>query len=274
MPTETDLLTAPQLEQIPRQTFVRQVEFRQTLRSTSDLALELARGTDLATPLLVLAEHQTHGRGRGNNRWWSATGSLTFSLVVDLPAARSANYPSPQVSLASALSVCLAIKDLVPHVHPGIKWPNDVFLGGRKLAGILVEIPHAARPRTIVGVGVNMNNSLRSAPIELQHSGVSLLDATGQAHSRIDLLVSYLNHFKATLALLASDTAGLADEWQSLCLVTGKSVEVRAGKRQISGTCLGIDHEGALVVETVSGTVRCYSGQVRLVQGSRHAPRL
>ncbi len=106
--------------------------------STSSLALRLTRADEHQLPLLVLAREQTAGRGRGTNRWWSGEGALTFSLVLDgTPLAHSDQML--MVPLVVGWAVCDAVEQMFPTLHLQLKWPNDVYLDDRKLAGILIE---------------------------------------------------------------------------------------------------------------------------------------
>ena len=126
-------MTSFDLPRILADTFVRRVEYRDELDSTSDLALRWAAEANSERPLLVLADRQLRGRGRGENRWWTGQGALTFSLVVDISLLRQQSPAWPRVSLATALAVCEAILERWPHHDVRIKWPNDVFLQGRSL---------------------------------------------------------------------------------------------------------------------------------------------
>src|SRR5690606_23569450 len=132
------------LQRIRDETLVRTIDFHWELDSTNSQAIRMLEQSELPTPLLVLAETQTQGRGRGQNRWWSAPGALTCTLVAPLdklPADRL-----PQVSLTTGLAVCQAVESLAPQADLGIKWPNDVYLDDRKLAGILIELPPSRPP--------------------------------------------------------------------------------------------------------------------------------
>ncbi len=199
-------------EAIREATFIRRVEIHDTLGSTNDRAAELARDADIELPALVVARHQTAGRGRGKNTWWSADGALTFSVLLE-PATfgiGSANWP--QLSLATAVAVCDALANELqatnqragpsptpagledeptrcnPKSRLGIKWPNDVMLDGRKISGILIESPGGAtlaKARVIIGVGINVNNLPVSA-------GAALCDVTGRQHQLCTILTCYL----------------------------------------------------------------------------------
>jgi BirA family biotin operon repressor/biotin-[acetyl-CoA-carboxylase] ligase len=176
------------LADLHRSGLFAQVEWHAEIGSTNTRALELATAVDQPTPLLIGADRQTAGRGRGGNRWWSTTGALTFSLVLDptedflgpdVPPLTPAHWP--RLSLVAALALCHELERLIPEITAQLKWPNDVHVAGRKLAGILVETASSpgSTPRLVLGMGVNVNNSLRDAPPELQATACSLIDLMG-----------------------------------------------------------------------------------------------
>ncbi len=232
--------------------------------------MKLAGDSSIATPLLILAGAQSAGRGRGLNRWWSDAGALTFSLVFDPHAdQQSRGAPVlgserwPRIALAAGVALCDVLLELSPHVPCGLKWPNDVLLAGKKVSGILVEVPPAPPPsprRLVLGMGINVNNSLSSAPREVQATGTSLSDAAGAVFDVTDVLIAWLNRFADHLRALAVADPGLAERWQSLCALSGKSIELQSGNRTIRGTCRGIDTDGALLVDTAAGPERLYAG--------------
>ena len=213
----------------------------------------------------MIAEQQTAGRGRGENRWWSAEGALTFSLLLESTASGLPVSQWPQISLTTGLAVCDAIDQQLGGEATRLKWPNDVYLDGRKVCGILVETIHPEPSAVVVGIGVNVNNSLKSAPSELLESAGALCDVTGQPLSRTDLLVEILKHLETQYQALASDTSDLRDQWQQRCMLSGRAVRVDTGGTVCTGTCRGIDLDGALQVETPSGMSRLHSGVVTLL---------
>jgi BirA family biotin operon repressor/biotin-[acetyl-CoA-carboxylase] ligase len=150
------------------------------------------------------------------------------------------------------------IAPLVPDQRPGIHWPNDVFVSDRKLAGILVE--SLADGRHIVGVGMNVNNPLALAPPELQTAITSLVDLTGRAHDRTQLLLELLDSLQAALHQLARSPSDLARRADSLCLQHGQRLAVEAGGRVEAGICAGIADDGSLVLDTPAGPRNVYSG--------------
>jgi BirA family biotin operon repressor/biotin-[acetyl-CoA-carboxylase] ligase len=249
-------------------TALRDVTLFAETDSTNDRGLEHAQDPWRETPFLVLAERQTAGRGRGANRWWSADGALAFSLVVDLN-----NFPLPlerwpEASLVMGLAVRSSLARAAPGSHFGLKWPNDVHVCGRKVSGILAETAPKTVGRMVIGVGINVNNSLADAPAEVAAQAISLLDAIGHRADRVGLLIDAINEFGERLEALATDPAALADEWHRHCLLRGRAVELRAGERLIAGRCRGIDPRGALLIETAHGVEPFVGGIVERVRAT------
>ena len=254
--------TPADLERLLADTPVEHVEFRASLGSTNDLALRMAETTLADFPTLVLAAEQTAGRGRGENGWWAELGALTFSLLLRpdpgiLPPSRRS-----QLSLTTGLAVCEAIEEVAPGLAPKLKWPNDVFLNSRKVAGVLIEAPATARGTVVVGVGINVNNSVTDAPEDLRRKAIALCDATGSPLPLADVLGAAVSRICSRLQQLPTGGPELLSLWGERCLLTGRHVAVRQGDELIQGTCLGIDDGGALVIQTTTGDRACHSGVV------------
>jgi len=250
------------LSRITRETFVRDVEYHDVLGSTNDRALEILSLETFDAPFLVLADSQTSGRGRGSNAWWSPPGALAYSLIVDAPSHGLSAERQRLVSLAAGLSVCEALKDLLPNAILHLKWPNDVFLNGRKASGLLVEASGTRPGRMVVGIGINVNNSLQAAPMELRGIATSLVEAAGSPQDRTDVLIRVLQRFDAALQRLAASDSELLGRWREFCVLTGRTVLLRVGTQDALGRCQGIDDDGALVLETPDGISRFQSGVV------------
>jgi BirA family biotin operon repressor/biotin-[acetyl-CoA-carboxylase] ligase len=258
------------LNRVRESSFVRHVEWRARVPSTNDQGMTLAGDPALVTPLLIAAGEQSAGRGRGTNRWWSDAGALTFSLVFDPQADQeSRGSPAlptgrwPRIALTAGVALCDVLQWLLPELPTALKWPNDVLLAGKKVSGILVEIPPATPPnprRLVLGMGINVNNSLAAAPAELQATAISLCDAAGARFDLTDLLIAWLHRFAGHLHGLAAGDASLPARWQSLCALTGKTVELQSGNRIFRGLCRGIDIDGTLLLDTSTGRERLYAG--------------
>lgn len=250
----------PRLDEIP---LLAAWEHHEQIGSTSDRALEIARQDDTKLPLLILADRQTGGRGRGSNQWWAVEGSLTFSLILDARQLGLAGEKWPVLSLSTGLAVCEALEQIAPGGDFGVKWPNDVYCAGRKLCGILIESPSASQGRIVVGIGLNVNNSLAAAPAEIQSAAISLID--------------YLQRPLDMTAVLLTLLASLSSRWQELgrtgfppqapafrrrCILDGRTIQISTGPRLLTGRCLGITESGSLTLQTESGRENVASGSV------------
>lgn len=259
--------TLTDLERLESETFVAAIDFHESLGSTSDRAIELCRAAELTTPLLVLANEQTAGRGRGANRWWAASGAITFSLVIDAAEMGLRLDALPQVSLATGIALCEALSAREPQLDFRLKWPNDLFASGpygqpRKLAGILLERPPGAAPRLVIGIGVNVNNSHAEAPEDIRQRATSLCDLSSRQHELCDVLIDILKHLESLLGLLATGTIDLPELWHPHCLLRGRDIEALSGNRTVTGRCHGIDAEGALLVNQAGTMQRLFSATI------------
>lgn len=254
-----------ELGRVEAERLVAQIAYLPEVPSTNDWALELARDDSRQLPLLVLTSLQTRGRGRGTNRWWSAPGSLTFSLLLDTGGILPDICVLPQVSVAAALGVCEALTSLAACPGVGWKWPNDVLLGRRKICGILVESPARPPARLVIGIGVNVNNSFADAPEDVRQRAVSLLDATSQPWALTDVLIHILRAVNRQLACLKTGRLQLREACRPWCVLTGRAIVVAACGERIEGACLGIGDDGALIVRTQASERRLFSGVVEAI---------
>ncbi len=249
------------LLRIREETFIRNISFHHEVESTNTLALELIARGQPPTPLLVITDCQTAGRGRGSNRWWSTEGALTFSVVVDTDGLNPAHVC--QASLTTGLAICQALERFAPTRDFAIKWPNDVFLEGRKVGGILLERSSVVEDRLVIGIGVNVNNSMREAPADVMPWATSLADCLGTKFDRTLVLIECLHQLERRIDELRRAEASLLDQWRAYCLLSGRKVTIDMFGTQISGTCQGIDEQGALLVRDGKKTHRCVGGIVR-----------
>lgn len=248
------------LDRILNETFVEQIDYHVEVDSTNTRGLELVEKGNSNFPLLVLTERQTQGRGRGSNQWYSDVGSLTCSLLVQLE-----NIPGnriPQVSLTVGLALCQAIESIAPRSDVAIKWPNDVFLEGRKLAGVLIELPPTQQRQAIIGIGINVNNSLSEAPSDVATTAISLREALNMELDSNDVLIQCLRSLDRQLTALCNAHHKLSDQWNAYHLLEGRQLELEVYSRQVTGKCIGIDDDGALLLMTGSGVERFLGGVV------------
>ena len=241
--------------------WIQTVDCFDELGSTNDHAIRTA-GDPRPHPRLVICHRQQSGRGRGANRWWASEGALTFSVVIEpqvlgIPADRW-----PTLSVAVGGAICEALAPCIPSSDVRLKWPNDVYADGLKLGGILVEVPQVAPPRLVIGIGINVANRTRTAPLEVQARMTSLADLTIHPPNRREVLYLVLRQLEADLGHLVSDPLYLARKWRQRCLLTGRTVTLNDGIRRLSGACQGIDDDGAIRIYTEFGPQRCFSGSV------------
>lgn len=229
--------------------------YQAEVTSTNDLAKELLRSEQIREPTVVVAEQQTKGRGRGRNQWWTGQGSLAFSLVFfDEPGDGQA---SP-ISLTAGVAVVEAVQSHVRQQVVGLHWPNDIFVGSKKISGILTE--RVGTNAVILGIGVNVNNSLQDAPSELNQKVISLVDLLGEPISRTEFLQTLLRSLTQRLVELRTREETLLQRFNQLCLQHGKILTVEQGIKQIRGMCLGIAEDGGLMLDTLDGLQTIYSG--------------
>jgi BirA family biotin operon repressor/biotin-[acetyl-CoA-carboxylase] ligase len=233
--------------------------------------MELAAIAGTPVPALVLTEIQTAGRGRGTNVWWSSPGALTFSLILDLDARRAKPESWPTFALAAAVGLCDALETIAIDTNFGVRWPNDVCCGTKKICGILPELAMSTGSRLVLGVGINVNNSIEHAPDELQTSATSLIDITGRRERLTSVLVLVLNALEQRFAELAASDPLLHGAWSDRCLLRGRKVRLRFNSDEVEGRCTGIDATGALGLETRDG-IKLFHGGVVAYVGDRVNP--
>jgi BirA family biotin operon repressor/biotin-[acetyl-CoA-carboxylase] ligase len=251
------------VDRILSDTDIRHVEYHDTLPSTNTTALELLGPLLDNAPALVLTSKQSAGRGRKGNLWWSSGGALTFSWVVDAAYLPVSSERRPMISLAAGLAVRDALIELLPNCPFVLKWPNDVLVGDRKVCGILVEQHSIAdRQGVIIGVGVNVNNSLRDAPAEISQRAISLFDLEGHSLDLSAVLISILRCLSHRIQQLKTQPRLVLGETNRHNVLTGRIVTLRAGESSITGLCVGVDDEGQLVLQTETQFHRCASGVV------------
>jgi BirA family biotin operon repressor/biotin-[acetyl-CoA-carboxylase] ligase len=211
-----------------------------------DAAALAARGEPHGT--VVIAEEQTGGVGRQGHSWHSESGGgLYLSIVLRLPEAL------PVLTMGLGLAVQRAVNDLAG-VAADLRWPNDVMLNERKMAGILVQA--ADQGALIAGIGVNVNQA--SFPDELQDVATSLRIETGREHSKDELLERVIAESLRYAVLGKQEILKRFEEHSSY--VRGKAVVVDGG---ISGITAGLDRNGFLLLQTDSGVETVLSGGVR-----------
>ncbi|MBC3366316.1 bifunctional biotin--[acetyl-CoA-carboxylase] ligase/biotin operon repressor BirA [Pseudomonas sp. SWRI154] len=231
------------------------VQIHDSIDSTNAEALRaIERG--MAAPFLVLAERQIAGRGRRGRKWVSPfADNLYYSLVLRIEGGMR---QIEGLSLVVGLAVMQALRDL-GGMNAGLKWPNDVLVGEKKIAGILLELvgDPADVCHVVLGVGINVN--MRSTD-EVDQQWTSMSLEAGRDFDRNELVARLSAKLQHYLALhQVSGFAAIQQEWEHFHLWQGRAVSLIAGTNQIDGVVMGIDRQGALRLK-VDGVEKIFSG--------------
>ncbi len=137
------------IEHLEESGWLQHVQWFTEIDSTNSLARRMLAGRVLRLPALLAADQQTAGRGRSARAWWSPSGCLMFSLVIGSDHMPADPLAWPQLSLVSGVAAAIAVEREVPDINVQLKWPNDLYVHGRKLAGILVEAVPCSSPKAM-----------------------------------------------------------------------------------------------------------------------------
>jgi BirA family biotin operon repressor/biotin-[acetyl-CoA-carboxylase] ligase len=226
-----------------------------SIDSTNAEALRLVDGGQQA-PFLVTAERQTAGRGRRGRRWVSPFAqNVYYSLVLRIDGGMR---QIEGLSLVTGLAVMHALQE-AGVTKAGLKWPNDVLVADRKIAGILLELvgDPADVCHVVLGIGINVN---MQANTEVDQQWTSVQLQTGAAVNRNRLVASLNNHLQLLLERhRAGGFEALQSEWEQHHLWQGRAVSLIAGTQRIDGQVLGVDRQGALRLK-VGNEEKSYSG--------------
>jgi BirA family biotin operon repressor/biotin-[acetyl-CoA-carboxylase] ligase len=232
------------------------VEVVDTAPSTNALVAERGR-TGAGEGLVVVAEHQTAGRGRLDRTWETpARSALTVSVLL---RPRVAAMEWPWFPLLTGRAAAVALRNLGAPV--ALKWPNDVLLDGRKVGGILTErVDTPGGAALVVGVGINVGMTPEQLPVETATS----LAVAGLDVDRTDLLSALLRSLRSEYdAFQRGGAAALRSSYAASCETLGRQVEVSLPSGEtLSGEATGIDEGGRLLVRTAEGVVPVSAGDV------------
>ena len=240
----------------------RDIRVFEETNSTNDVAEKLARD-GVKEGVVVFAEAQKKGRGRLGRHWLSpARKGLWFSVLLR-PDLRPQS--ATQLTVVAATALARAIRRQT-NLTPEIKWPNDILLRGKKVAGILTELSAELDhiKFVIIGIGVDVNLTSTDLPPDLRKLATSLRIESGHPVSRPELAAAVLRELDADYARLrAGQFEALADEWVAQCTTIGRSVTIRIGDRVQRGVAEALDAEGALLLRTQHGRLeRILGGDV------------
>ncbi len=205
---------------------------------------------------LITATRQTAGRGRRGRHWESLAGNLHLSLILrpEVPLSQAA-----ELGFVAALAIVEALSRLLPNQRFSCKWPNDVLMDGKKLAGLLLETDGERRPAFIIlGVGINVTHP----PHEARYPATALVEA-GYGERAENVLELFREAFFARYALWeAQGFAPIRETWLSRAHKIGEPMRIDLGQEIVEGKFAGLDGEGALLLTTLLETRRILTGDV------------
>lgn len=232
----------------------------ESVSSTQDVAKKLVeQGAGEGT--VVLAETQVKGKGRRGRYWFSPPGVGIWVSIILYPGFSASSRIS--VGLTTALAIANAVRK-VTGLRAFVKWPNDVLVRGRKVAGILVEIVEKA---TILGAGINVNLDEEQFPVDLRDSATSLLRELGKEVSRVSLIKEFLSQFEHYYVILREEGfSSVIEDLRALSAVIGRQVVVSFNEEKFAGQAVDIDTDGALIIRFDSGVEkRITAGDISII---------
>jgi BirA family biotin operon repressor/biotin-[acetyl-CoA-carboxylase] ligase len=235
--------------------------FEQT-NSTNDIIEKLA-ADGVREGAVVFAESQSRGRGRLGRKWISPPHrGLWFSILLR-PDLRP--HAATQLTIAAATALVRAVRDQTG-LQPEIRWPNDLLIRGRKVAGVLTELSAELDriKHLTLGIGVDVNLAASEFPPELRKIATSLKIETGRHISRIDLASAILRELDQDYSRLCTGRFdAVAQEWQQQCATIGRRVVIHMGPQRLEGHAEALDDDGALLLRTQHGRLeRVVGGDV------------
>jgi BirA family biotin operon repressor/biotin-[acetyl-CoA-carboxylase] ligase len=236
----------------------RNLLFQPSVGSTMDMARDAA-AHGAADGTLALADEQTAGRGRLGRGWVTPPALNLTSTLLIRPSAAALR----QVAMITPLAIARAVESADSSLRPDIKWPNDIHLRGKKLAGVLIEIVEGDAPAAVlVGAGININLDPRQH-VEIADIATSLLAETGRAHDREAILAAYVGAFEELY--IDAPSAEIYDAWRSRLVTLGRQVHARWPGGEAAGLAEDVDDDGSLVIRSASGErVTVEAGDVTL----------
>jgi BirA family biotin operon repressor/biotin-[acetyl-CoA-carboxylase] ligase len=245
-----DRLSAESIrEALHTKTIGSNILYYPTVSSTMDIAKQAAKD-GAAEGTVIIADHQTAGRGRLNREWLAPPGSsLLLSIIL---------HPEPEIITRLTMVACLAVAQSIEKVtdlKPAIKWPNDVLINGRKVSGILSEanISSDSVSYAIVGIALNVNLDVATIP-EIAETATSLRMELGRKVSRQKVLVALLNEFDSLYAALRRGEP-IHLQWRQRLETLGRRVTVRCGDEVQQGYAEDVDEDGNLLLRHDDGSM-------------------
>jgi len=243
------------ISKLQTKTLGRNLQVLESVDSTNE---QLKR---LKSQCTIIANRQTGGRGRGENKWYSPPNSnIYMSFSIALNQFEKSNLPP--FSIIIGVGIHRAIKKFTQK-ELSLKWPNDLYLEGKKVAGILCEIfPNISNPKFLIaGIGLNVN--IENFPPELALKATSLFIEEGKIFDRSEIIASILNETEPLLLLsIEGKTDFIIKEFRERCNFWGRKIKVN----EMEGIMKDISNKGSLIIETTNNRlIEISSGTVEFI---------
>ena len=242
----------------------KRVYYFHTIDSTQNFAIELA-SKKIENGTIVISEKQTHGRGRLDRKWLSPSGGIWLSLILHPEFEISVSTLFP---LVASLALAIAIEQILK-IKPKLKWPNDVTINDKKVAGILIDASLESGKINYLVVGVGINFKINPGEVEkmIKHTtnyyGVTTLVKKNENTNPIKLVQRFLLELEKLYQIsLKKDPKYIIQEWTKRSSTIGKSISIKLPDEKWSGKALRIDDDGALVISNKGRTHRVIVGDI------------
>lgn len=241
----------------------KDIVYYSKISSTNTKAKELAAG-DAPEGTLVVAEQQVKGRGRKGRTWFSPSqGGIYISLILKPPISPG---EAPKITMLTGVVVAETLLKLTP-CKINIKWPNDILVNGKKLAGILTEMSTEMDAIDYIVVGLGMNVSTLGFPDDIKDKATSILIETGKYFPRVTFIREYLRWYEKYYEIFKNiGFEPVIQRWKELTNTIGQMVIAEVAGKKYIGEVHDIDNDGILILKDESEKLhRIFSGDVTLI---------
>jgi BirA family biotin operon repressor/biotin-[acetyl-CoA-carboxylase] ligase len=249
IPLDPDKIRAP----LKTKFIGRKIVVYNSTVSTNDIAAEYARNK-ANNGLVVLAEEQRGGRGRGGNKWVSGYGQSVLCSILLTECGLSAELLPLAIAVATAEAIGKCAK-----TEAKIKWPNDIILNNKKVAGILVESKKIGKHNNcVIGIGINCHQQKADFPAELRKTATSIDIATNASIDRTSLIRRLIVSVEHWLDTGEKKPQKVIDRWQKLSTQLHHRISVIYNRKRFAGNCIGVDPQEGLILQLDTGGIRMF----------------
>ena len=238
------------------------IHYFEEIPTTQEVARELA-AQGAAEGTVVIAEQQTAGRGRMGRSWHSPAGAGLYTTTILRPVLSIAQVA--RISIMAGVAAAEALETAAPGLV-ALKWPNDVWLGGKKAGGILAEAVtdrDGALTCVLLGIGINVNLAAEEIPVELRDKATSVRAELGRPYNRVELAAALFSRLDSRyMEVVSGGFDSIRAAFGQRFALAGKRIAVADGGARECGVALGIDEDGALLLDTEGGVRRILAGDV------------